>query len=86
MMNVGPPAGPNRPTLAVQAVAAELPAGELEFAGHFVQMLAVLPPVTTEYLSVGQSAQAVEPLRSLYFLASISHSASRALGSIHETS
>jgi hypothetical protein len=38
---------------------AELPAGELEFGGHAVQVVALVCPVDAEYLPASQAVQTV---------------------------
>ena len=45
-----PPLGPVKPALHVQAMAAALPAGELELLGHSMQTSADVAPIAAEYV------------------------------------
>jgi hypothetical protein len=51
----------------VQAVAAALETGEFELAGHAVQTLATVAPVTVEYLPETQSVHNTLPTVPVYF-------------------
>ncbi len=62
-----PPLGPVKPGLQVQAVAAVLETGEFELAGHAVQKLATVAPVTVEYLPETQSVHNTLPAVPVYF-------------------
>jgi hypothetical protein len=56
----GPPFGPVKPLLHSHSVTAVPPGGALEWAGHLAHSAA---PAAGEYVSAGQSVQAVEAAR-----------------------
>ena len=49
--------GPAYPALHWHAESAELPASEMKFGGHAVQVLSLVCPVNAEYLPAAQSVQ-----------------------------
>jgi len=61
-----PPFGPVKPMLHVQACAAELAVGELEFAGHARHVATVEEPVAVEYFAASQSQHAAFEMVGLY--------------------
>jgi hypothetical protein len=61
-----PPSGPVNPTLQVQAVRATLASGELEPAGHPIQVVATVAPTAVEYVPAAQSVHATMPVAILY--------------------
>jgi len=62
-----PPSAPVYPALQVQAVPDEPPAGEFAPAGQLVQTVALLAPVTAEYVPAEQLTHALDPVAVLYF-------------------
>ena len=62
-----PPLGPVKPALQVQTVSAALETGEFELAGHAVQTLSTVAPVTVEYLPETQSVHNTLPAVPVYF-------------------
>jgi hypothetical protein len=63
----GPPWGPDVPTLQVQFVKRELPAGESEFTGHTAHVESDAAPAAVEYLPAPQSLHSTSPVVFLYF-------------------
>ena len=63
----GPPFGPVKPTLQVQAVRAKLAIGALELAGHARQVVSTVAPTVAEYVPAPQSVQTALPVAILYF-------------------
>ena len=63
----GPPSGPEKPALQVQAVETELPSRESEFVGHSKHVEGWLAPTDAEYVPISQSIHASDPARALYF-------------------
>ena len=57
---------PVYPALHWQSDAPSLPAGELEFDGHAVQVLSLVCAVDAEYLPAAQAVHAAEPAIVLY--------------------
>ena len=57
---------PYVPALQVQLAGAELEIGELELAGHAVQVATAEAPVVVEYVPAVQSAHAALPVAALY--------------------
>lgn len=69
-----PPLGPVVPALHAQAVAAALPAAELEFVGHGAHVRESCAPVYTENVPGAQESQLWSPDTRLYFPATqLSH-------------
>lgn len=66
-VQVPPPSGPEEPALQVQAVMAELPAGELEWVGQVEQESSDVAPTVTEYVPATQSVHTAVPDTALYF-------------------
>ena len=62
-----PPSDPKNPLLQRQWVAAALPLGELESAGHGAQVEAKAAPTAAENALAAQSVHAAEPEPALYF-------------------
>jgi len=58
---------PVKPLLHMQAVEAELPAGETEFVVHCEQVFSEVAPIACEYLDAPQSAHALFPATALCF-------------------
>lgn len=54
-----PPFGPDEPALQVQAISAELEAGEYELPGHATHTLATVAPAVTEYVPAVQFVHTV---------------------------
>ena len=63
----GPPFGPVKPALHVQAASAELPLAELELGSHARQVAASVAFVVVEYVRAAQFVHAAVPLVVLYF-------------------
>jgi hypothetical protein len=55
-----------KPTLQVQAVRTTLEIGELELAGHPIQVAASVAPTVVEYVPAAQSAHTALPVPILY--------------------
>jgi hypothetical protein len=62
----GPPFGPEKPTLQVQAASSEPARGELEAVGHATQVAAAEAPVVAKYVPAKQLAHAALPVAVLY--------------------
>ena len=62
----GPPFGPVAPALQVQLAKVPLPAGELEFVGHALQVALAEAPTAVEYVPAPQSEHTVDPGSALY--------------------
>ena len=62
----GPPFGPVKPTWQTHAVAAALPAGASEFAGHAVHVPSPVAPTSSEYLPAPQSSHSASPVLAWY--------------------
>jgi hypothetical protein len=62
----GPPFGPVKPTLHVQAARAALEIGEYELAGHARHVAEAEAPVAVEYVPAAQSVQTALPVAILY--------------------
>jgi hypothetical protein len=60
------PSGPKKPTLHTQAVRATLEIGELELAGHPIQVVAIVAPTVVENVPAEQSVQTALPVAILY--------------------
>ena len=60
------PAGPVYPASHLHAEFEELPAGEVEFDGHAVQVLSLVCAVDAEYFPAAQAVHAAEPAIDLY--------------------
>ncbi len=58
----GPPLGPVKPILHVQAASAGLAVGEMELAGQARQVVSTVAPTVVEYVPAPQSVHTALPL------------------------